>query len=189
MNIFSCRSICVFTLCFIFLFQPLAFAQEARLANIIVTNTRDELLVYLTVEGAFSEKMKEAVFSGVSLSFSFFITLYRERGFWLDKQIVDLKVIHRIKYDNLKKDFTIRRSWEGGKPIVTQSFDEAQKLMTEIDSLPIVPLSRLEKGRHYQLRAKAELSKVTLPFYLHYIFFFVSLWDFETDWYTIDFTF
>jgi hypothetical protein len=59
--------------------------------------------------------------------------------------------------------------------------------MAEIDSLKIVPLWKLEKGGKYQIRAKAELSKLTLPFYLHYILFFVSLWDFETDWYTIDF--
>ena len=59
--------------------------------------------------------------------------------------------------------------------------------MSEIDSLKTVPLSRLEKGSQYQIRAKAQLSKLTLPFYLHYVLFFVSLWDFETDWYTIEF--
>ena len=70
---------------------------------------------------------------------------------------------------------------------MTQSFSEAQKYMAEIDSLKIVPLRRLEKGTLYQIRAKAELRHQTLPFYLHYVLFFVSLWDFETDWYTIDF--
>jgi hypothetical protein len=59
--------------------------------------------------------------------------------------------------------------------------------MTEIHSLKIIPLSELEKGRQYQLRVKAEFSKKTLPFYLHYVLFFVSLWDFETDWYALDF--
>ena len=59
--------------------------------------------------------------------------------------------------------------------------------MAEIDSLKIIPLSMLEKGRHYQIQAKAELSKLTLPFYLHYVLFFVSLWDFETDLYALDF--
>ena len=53
--------------------------------------------------------------------------------------------------------------------------------MSEVDSLKIVPLSALEKGGHYQIRAKAQLSKLTLPLYLHYVLFFVSLWDFETD--------
>ena len=59
--------------------------------------------------------------------------------------------------------------------------------MTEIDSLPVIALKDLERGRQYQIRAKAELNKLTLPFYLHYVLFVVSLWDFETDWYTIDF--
>jgi len=59
--------------------------------------------------------------------------------------------------------------------------------MTGVDSLKIVPLSVLEKGSHYQIRAKAEFGKSTLPFYLHYVFIFISLWDFETDLYTIDF--
>ena len=61
--------------------------------------------------------------------------------------------------------------------------------MAEIDRLKVVPLNQLEKGRQYQLRAKAQLDKLTLPLYLHYVLFFVSLWDFETDWYTIDFIF
>jgi len=35
----------------------------------------------------------------------------------------------------------------------------------------------------------AELDKIRLPLYLHYVFFFLSLWDFETDWYAVDFLF
>ena len=157
------------------------------MTNIIVTNTRDNLLLYMNVEGAFREKMKNAIQSGVPASFSFFVALYQTRSLWKDKKIADIKITHTIRYNNLKKEFSIRRSWENGEPAVTQSFEEAQKLMTEVDSLKVVALDELEKGRQYQLRAKAELSKLTLPFYLHYVLFFVSLWDFETDWYTIDF--
>jgi len=181
------RKVCILILCGIFLLEPAAVAQDARLTDIIVTRNRDNLLIYLNVEGAFSDKVNEAILSGVSVSFSFFVTLYRARNLWLDKQVADIKVTHRIKYDNLKSTFTVRRSWENGKSLVTESFEEARKLMTEVDSLTVVPLDELEKGRQYQMRAKAELSKLTLPFYLHYVFFFVSFWDFETDWYTIDF--
>ena len=181
------RKTYIILFCFTFILQNLAFSQEAKLTNIIVTNTRDDLLVYLNVEGAFREKMKKAVLSGVSTTFSFYVTLYKTRDLWFDKKIADIKVSHTLKYNNLKKEFTFKRSWDDGEPLVTQSFEEARKLMSEIDSLKIVPLSMLEKGRQYQIRAKAELSKVTLPFYLHYVFIFVSLWDFETDLYTIDF--
>ncbi|UCD91324.1 MAG: DUF4390 domain-containing protein [Desulfobacterales bacterium] len=181
------RKTYIILFCLMFLVQNLAFAQEAKLTDIIVTNTRDDLLVYMNVEGAFREKMQTAVLSGVPTTFSFFITLFKARNLWFDKKIADIKVTHTVKYNNLKKEFMVKRSWENGEPLVTQSFAEVKELMTEIDSLKIAPLSALEKGLNYQIRAKAELSKLTLPFYLHHVFIFLSLWDFETDLYTIDF--
>ena len=181
------RKIFIILLNSVFLFQTLAFAQDAKLVNINISNTRDDLLIYFNVEGAFREKLKKAVLSGAPTTFSFYVNLYRVRNFWPDKNIADIKVTHTVKYDTLKKEFTVKRPWKNSKPVVTKSFQEAQRLMSKIDSLEVVLLSKLEKGRRYQTRAKAEVSKLTLPFYLHYVLFFVSLWDFETDWYTIDF--
>lgn len=183
------RKICITLFSLLFLFQHSALAQELepKLTNIIVTNTRDDLLIYLNVEGAFTEEMKSAILSGVPTTFSFYVTLYLIRNFWPDKEIADIKVTHTVKYDNLKKEFTVHRSWENEEPRVTQSFEEVRKLMIKINSLKVAPLGLLEKGRAYQIKAKAELSKVTLPFYLHYVLFFVSQWDFETETATIDF--
>jgi hypothetical protein len=61
--------------------------------------------------------------------------------------------------------------------------------MTDIDGLRVLSLAKLEKGRQYQILVRARLSKATLPFYLHYVLFFMSLWDFETDWYSVDFVY
>lgn len=187
MSLLMNRKTYIILFCLMFLIQNLAFSQEAELSDIIVTNTRDDLLVYLNVEGAFREKMQKAILSGVPTTFSFFITLFKARDLWFDKKIADIKVTHTVKYNILKKEFIVKRSWENGEPLVTQSFEEVKKLMTEINSLKIAPLNALEKGLNYQIRAKAELSKLTLPFYLHHVFIFLSLWDFETDLYTIDF--
>ncbi len=169
--------------------QQILFAQDAALTNIVVTNNRDDLLLYLNATGAFSDKTKKAILSGVPTTFTFYITLNKERNYWFNKNIVDLKVTHVIKYDNLKKEFRVDRSWDSSGPVYTSSFEEAQQLMIKIDSLRIVSLKKLEKGQHYQIRAKAELSKFTLPLHLHKILFFLSFWDVETDWYAIDFTF
>lgn len=187
MSLLMNRKTYIILFCLMFLIQNLAFSQEAELTDIIVTNTRDDLLVYLNVEGAFREKMQKAILSGVPTTFSFFISLFKARDLWFDKKIADIKVTHTVKYNILKKEFIVKRSWENGEPLVTQSFEEVKKLMTEINSLKIAPLNALEKGLNYQIRAKAELSKLTLPFYLHHVFIFLSLWDFETDLYTIDF--
>lgn len=165
----------------------LAMAKDAKLTNIIVTNTRDDLLVYLTVEGAFTQNMEDAINSGVPASFSYSVNLYRSRGMWFDKKLVDLTITHTIKYNSLRKEYSVTRSWDTNSPVVVRSFDTAKKLMAEIDSLKVIPLEQLKKGNQYQIQAKAKLSRVTLPYYLHYVLFFLSLWDFETDWYTIDF--
>ena len=174
-------------LCMLLFGPKAALGQEATLTNITVSNTRDHLLLYLNLEGAFSEKLKKAILSGVPASFSFLAKLNSVRNLWLDRVIADITVTHTIKYDNLKKEFIVRRSWRNNEPEVTKSFAEAQKWMTEVNSLKIIPLGLLEKGQQYQLGTKAEVSKQTLPFYLHYVLFFVSIWDIETDWYTIDF--
>jgi hypothetical protein len=173
--------------CILFIIPGLGLAQDATLTNITVSNTRDDLLLYLTLEGAFREELQKAILSGVPTSFSFFAKLNKVRNFWFDKDIADIEVTNTIKYDNLKKEFIVEHSWKPDNHEVTKSFKEAKKWMTEINSLKIIPLNRLEKDAHYQLRVKAEVSKKTLPLYLHYILFFVSLWNFETDWYAIDF--
>ena len=56
-----------------------ALAQEARLTDVVVTNTRDDLLIYLTVEGAFTPEMEKAIKSGVPATFSFIVNLSFER--------------------------------------------------------------------------------------------------------------
>lgn len=167
--------------------SSLTYAEDAQLNNIIVTNTRDDLLLYLTAKEAFPPIIDEAIHSGVPTTFTFYINLCRVRGLWLDKEIANIKLSHTIKYDTVKKEYTVSRSWEGDRPLTTKSLEEAKAVMTEVDSLAVIPLEKLKKGQQYQIRTKAELSRKTLPFYLHYILFFVSFWDLETDWYTIDF--
>jgi hypothetical protein len=58
-----------------------------------------------------------------------------------------------------------------------------------VENLPVIPLWRLQKSQPYHLRLKAELSKVQVPFFIRYIFFFVSMWDFESDWQKVTFSF
>ncbi|MDA3898616.1 MAG: DUF4390 domain-containing protein [Desulfobacteraceae bacterium] len=176
-------------LCFTLLFPLLAFAIDVQLSGIRTTETTDDLLLSLKVEGAFNEKLEEAILNGIPATFSFFIYLNRVRTAWADEQIVELNVTHTLKYHNLKNHYIIKKSWQDNKPIIAESFDEAKKLMSEISGLKITPLKKMKKGYRYQIIAKAELDKVKLPFILNYILFFASLWDFETEWHSYEFVY
>ncbi|MFP4474071.1 MAG: DUF4390 domain-containing protein [Desulfatibacillaceae bacterium] len=168
---------------------PARTEEGAVLEDMVVTNTRDHLLLYLEMKGAFTPDVRRAVESGIATTFSFFITLHQVRNVWFNHEIADITVTHTIKYDTLKKEYLVTRSETPDKPLVTHSLVDAEKAMSRIDGLVVTSLDNLEKGRPYQIKAKAELDRVTLPLGLHYVFFFVSLWDFETDWHTIDFYF
>lgn len=181
----------VVLLCFFFLMSQstLAWAANARLTDIIVTNTPNQLLFFARIENAFNEKITEAVQSGVPATFSFIIKLQQTRGLWLDKKITELEVNHTIQYNNIKETYAVTRSWEKDHPLTTKSFAEAREHMCKIEGLILSQMDALNKGERYQIKAKAELDKMTLPFYLHYVLFFLSFWDIETDWHTIYFTY
>ena len=116
------------------------------------------------------------------------LSLDRVRSFWKDKNLARLEIRHTVKYHNLKNEFVITRSEHKEEPIIVDTLDEAKRIMVEVEGLRIANLKTLEKNSRYQVSVKAELSKITLPFYLHHVFrFFLFLWDFETDWYTTDF--
>jgi len=173
--------------CLLLSFPSPLQAAEATLSNIIVTNTQEDLLVFFDIKGCFTRAMEEAILNGIPTTFTIVIRLYRTRTVWFDASIASFTLEHTIKYDSLKNEFRITRSEEDDTELVVKDFEAAKKAMAEIRNIRVVSLKELQKRGKYQLRLKAELEKVRLPLYLHYVLFFVSLWDFETDWYTVDF--
>jgi hypothetical protein len=164
-------------------------AAEATLSDIIVTNTQEDLLVFFDIQGCFTREMEEAILNGIPTTFTIIIRLYKTRTLWFDGSISSLRLEHTIKYDSLKNEFRVTRSEDNNNQLVFKEFEAAKKVMAEISNIEVVPLKELQRNSKYQLRVKAELEKVRLPLYLHYVLFFVTLWDFETDWYTVDFTY
>ena len=173
--------------CFLLSFPSPLQAAEATLSDIIVTNTQKDLLVFFDIKGCFTREMEEAILNGIPTTFTIVIKLYRTRTAWIDASIASITLEHTIKYDSLKNEFRVTRSEEDNTELVVKDFEAAKKAMAEIRDIRVVPLRELQERGKYQLRVKAELEKVRLPLYLHYVLFFVSLWDFETDWYSVDF--
>jgi hypothetical protein len=189
MALFVKHMLCSLLACFLMFAPRAAAGPTPTLTNITVSNTNNDLLLHLQLEGSFSEKIKRQILDGTPTSFAFIIRLEQVRDFWVDQKIVDLRVVHTIRYDNLKKEFIVRRSWKGNEAETTPSFEEAQQWMNRIDNLTIVALDRMQKGSQYELLAKADVSKRSLPLSLHHVLFFISFWDEETDWYIINFTY
>lgn len=169
------------------LFPITLFAGEVKLTDARLTNHDGKLLLSLKAKGCFTREMEEVIVKGIPTTFTFKIKLDRARQFRRDEKIARLKIDHTIKFDNLKCNFKISLS-EESKDIIVNEFSEAREIMRSLTNVVVIPTKYLQENIPYRLKAKAELNKVKLPFYLHYVFFFVRLWNFETDWITINFT-
>jgi len=166
--------------------QP-ALAQNATIEELIVTNSSTDLLLFLTVNNAFTKQMEEGIKNGIPVTFNFYVKLERKRNTWLNQQLVSLQFDHTLSYDTLKEEYSIVRSETSGQTFRTKSLAEAKKAMAQLNGPPIVPLKSLLPEAGYLLRVKAKLAEKTLPLYFHYVIPFLSLWDFETEWYTVEF--
>jgi hypothetical protein len=181
---------------FFFLFFPavltvwpavcIAAPNKAEISNIEIDKKGKNLEVSFSLVDCFNSDMEEAILDGVPTTFRILVSVEKP-SLILKSKIADFALRHTISYNRLNNEFQVDLPEHPQKILVTRSFDEAKKLMSTVEGLPIIPTNRLIKDQEYYLNVKAELSKVELPLFFRYILFWVSLWDFETEWYTIVF--
>jgi hypothetical protein len=173
----------------VFTALPVRAAGNACIADTRAVKENGYLKVYFRIQDCFTPEMEEAVWSGVPTTFRILLVM-EEPGLPLVKsKLLDVVLEHTIKYDHLKNIFRVHLPETSDKIRSTTNIEEAKQWMSTVQELPLIPLWRLQKGQPYKLYIKAELSKVNLPLFFRYIFFFVSLWDFETDWEEITVTY
>ena len=158
-----------------------AFCDDPRIDGLSVTHNEDVLLSF-NVTDAFTKEIEEAIKTGIPVSFTFYVEVYRIRGLWFNESVGSLTYLHTVKYDSFSEEYSVSLDETSENPVLTKDTSEMMRLMVSSSNLPILRGVRLNAGDEYELRVMAELNPVTLPFYLDYMLFFVKFWDFETDW-------
>jgi|WetSurMetagenome_2_1015567.scaffolds.fasta_scaffold04178_7 hypothetical protein len=160
--------------------------NKAEIVAVEIAQDPENLKVSFYIQDCFTPSMEEAIQSGVPTTFRILAVLEKPGVLFFDTEILNVVLEHTIKYDYLKNEYVVQLPENPDSTLITKNFLEAKRWMSTVKDLPLLPLWRLQKDEVYQLRLKAELSKVELPLFFRYIFFFVSLWDFETDWQKIN---
>lgn len=172
--------VCLVLLSFLFVPHSLR-AEKSAIKDLLVTTDQTHVLLYARLTHCFNTDIEDAVLAGVPTTFTFIIQMFRERAWLPDKKIKSMEIHHTIKYDNIKKIFNVsiddQKTWENFSDL-----DSAKKRMCDINALRIESLGALSRNKRYKVKLKAKLENVSLPLHLEYLFFFVSFWDFETDW-------
>jgi hypothetical protein len=146
---------------------------------------RGDLLVAFRVQRAFDERLLDTLDSGLPVRFTYHVQVLRSREVLADRLFGEVRFHRTLMKDNLKDRYlvTIGSSREAQD---VRGLAEAVELMTRVEGVRILSLESLGRSGPLLLRIKAKLQKFQLPFHLHYLFAFVSYWDVETDWYTVE---
>ena len=162
--------------------------QEPVIDEIVISAAGGHLILFATVQHCFTDKMLEGVRNGIPLTFRFDIRLNKIRKHWFDSKLTEHKINHTLSYDPLKEEYQVAFA-EKNRPEVSKSLKEAEEWMADINGLKLVPLNELAVGSRYSLKIKATLVENTFPFSMHSIIPFTSLWNFETDWRIVEFSY
>lgn len=161
--------------------------REVTIKDLTATTSANHLIVFATLENSFTSEMIEILHSGIPLRFSFFIELYKTAENWPDEQITSFSFNHIMTFDTLKENYRVTFEENNNKVQSFRSLFEAQKIVNEINGVRVVELKQLIPDNLYKLQIRTELYQKTLPMSLHNILPFLSWWDVETEWYTIEF--
>lgn len=185
------RSIAVFMLIAIIaagLPHTLGASDNAEIVDLLLSTQGKHLEVSFRISNCFTPKMEEAIQNGVPTAFRIRVAVEKSSMMLVKSGVLDFVLEHTIKYNRLNNEYQVYLQEQPQLVLVTKDFEEAKSWMSTISNLPVIHTCWLRHGQEYTIRIKAELSKVALPYFLRYILFWVSLWDFETDWQKVNFS-
>lgn len=187
-NFYAVVLICLFIVVGFMALPMRAQAIEPKITDILITNNQENVLLYARLVNGFKPEMELAILAGIPAIFTLQLEVHQERSFVWNKKITSHEIKRTIKYDNLKKTFSVYTNGNQ-QPVIFSDFESAQKAMSDFNGINAVPLASLTKGKNYYILIKVKMDKVRLPLNMEYVFPFVSFWDFETAWYQQNFSY
>lgn len=173
---------------------PNVAASAARpdplISDIRVSQGEDHVLLSTTLNPHLDEEMKEAVRAGVPLKFRFKVKLTRKGSVLGEKVVRNEDLVHTLQFNPIKKLYLFKGEGYGADiEKTTRDEGEAFVWMAGIEDWPMYPLKDLKSSVRYRVRVMATLRSVELPSVLGYLFFFTTIFNSETNWKQLDFTY
>lgn len=158
-----------------------------EIKDIIVTTSDNNLLLFATVKNSFTREMLDGVKNGIPVVFTYYLELVKTSSNWLDTTLVESTVTRTMTFDSGKQEYRVTFSDQSDKTVTTTDLEQAKLLMAEMNGIKVIDLGQLVRDAPYAIHFKVTLKKGSLPLGMHRLLPIPALWDFETDWRTIEF--
>ncbi len=120
--------------------------------------TRDDrVLVTFRLNDVFTDDVRAAIHSGLTITFIYDVELKRGASLWIDRTMGSSTVSASVRYDNLTRRYHVARRWDGrmDKVEVLEREEDVRDWLTNFDKLPLFSNTTLETNAEYYLRVRA----------------------------------
>lgn len=145
--------------CVIALIMPTMALSAAETLRILPIVHDNQLLVSFQTDDAYNDEVRDAIASGLQVTFDYDVDVRMVVPAWIDRTVVTSTISISVKYDNLTRRHTLQRFVDGRvqDSIVTDDAAVVQRWLTTMTRLPICPASKLEPDRDYYVRITARV--------------------------------
>ena len=156
---------------------------EPNISRVNLNTEKEVITLDAELIDAFNEKIKEAIESGVAMTFTYEVELLKNSSVFGDEVVSQNKVTHTVQYDTLKNIYQFSSQGKNvNRKVATKSMEKYQELMLTLKDIPISHVFKLDPEEKYYARVKAEMEAEGLWFPFNYLLFFVPFDEFETSW-------
>ena len=113
--------------------------------------------VSCALSDGFTPELRDAIRSGLSITFTYDIELRRTVPIWPDRTLTFATVAVSVTYDTLTRRHQLTRTVDGriDASKITEDEVEVRRWLTGLESLPLFATSRLEPNTEYYIRVRA----------------------------------
>ncbi len=164
-------------------FSPSSAWAEPHIEALEIDIANAEIFVSYKLARGFSRETKRDIHDGIEKTFYHYIVLTLKHEEWFDEEITSQTLLHTVKYDTIKKVYTVRR--QNGQEIqeqVTDHWNEMEAWVANVEKIYLAPISLLKPDRRYFARVKAQMRVSHVPLYLDRFLFFIPFLELNTPW-------
>jgi hypothetical protein len=145
------------TLAVIVLLMGAARPASAQTLQVTPLAKDGRILVTLRMSDVFTDEVRDAMQSGLRITFVYDIELKRSTALWVDRTLATARVTATIEYDILARRYLATRLEDGHMEKVDtfDREDDARAWLTEFDKLALFNTGSLELNSEYYLRVRA----------------------------------
>ena len=119
-----------------------------------------EVLLSFNAPGAVTDELREAIRSGMVVTFTYDVALRQNAFLWFDRTIADAEIAANVRFDNLTRTFHVTRMVDGRVTWSQSSTDETQvrAWLTDFDRLKVFASGALQPNAEYLVDIRARIS-------------------------------